>query len=114
MSSDVARVLPSLIGIFRQADADEPIQRRRYERHERGNLGRLTFENGGDEARLRLALEGSVARKHLVENAAEREDIRSRIRLLPLDLFGCHVLQRPQDRSLQRRRRLQRGRDRQA
>ena len=50
-----------------------------------------------------------LARRHLVEHAAQREDVRARVGLLPLELLRRHVLKRAEDRPLLRQRPLDLG-----
>ena len=66
---------------------------------QRGDRRRLLLQNRGDEARLRLALEGPPSGDHLVQHRAEREDVRAGVRLAPSICSGRHVLKRAQDRA---------------
>ena len=51
-----------------------------------------------------VALERPPARHHLVEDRAERPQVRPRVGLLPLQLLRRHVLQRAEDRPARRDR----------
>ena len=95
---DVARGLPAILRILRQAARHDPLERRRRDRHELLDRPRLGRENGCHHARRGLALERAVAREQLVEHAAEREDVGARIDLARLDLLGRHVVRRADDR----------------
>lgn len=53
-------------------------------------------------------MERPPARHHLVDEGTERKDVRARVGLLALDLFGRHVLKRAQDGALRRQRRAHR------
>ena len=87
--------LPSLARILRQALLQHAIERsRRHGRHRRG----FALENGGNDTRRVLSVEGTTARQHLVEHKAEREEVAARIRRLALRLLRRHVLHRPQNR----------------
>jgi hypothetical protein len=68
----------------------------------------MALENRGDEAGLALALECPLPGGHLVDDRAEREEVRARIRLFAFDLLRRHVLKRAEDRP--RRRQMRRGR----
>ncbi len=54
-------------------------------------LRRLLLENGGDDLDAGIATKGALARSHLVEHAAEGEDVRPGVGLFTLDLLGRHV-----------------------
>ena len=72
---------------------------------------RLVFENRGDQARVRLPGKRLLPRDHLIEHRAEREDVRTGIRLVPSICSGAMYLERSDDRALRgeiRRRRRQR------
>ena len=64
--------------------------------------GRVRSRIARDQARLALALERLLARQHLVEHRAEREDVRARVGLAAFELLRRHVLKRPEDRALRR------------
>ena len=49
-----------------------------------------------------LARECGAAGRGFVEQRTEREDVGPRIRFLPFELFGRHVLERAEDRSFLR------------
>ena len=51
-----------------------------------------------------VARERLLPRRHLVEHAPEREDVRPRVGLLALELLRRHVLERPEDRAFLRQR----------
>ena len=70
----------------------------------RGHRWRVGFQNLGDQTRVALSLERLLSRQHLVENRTESEDVGARVRVLALELFGGHVLERAQNRALRRER----------
>ena len=94
---DVLRGLPAQLGRLREARANQVVEAGRRRDTCGGQRGRLRLEDLRDEARLGGRLEGAVARDHLVEHGAEREDVAARIGLVPFELLGRHVLQRAGD-----------------
>ena len=55
---------------------------------------RLRLENGAEDRRAGIARECQPARGHLVEHAAEAEEVRAGIERLTPRLFGGHVRHR--------------------
>ena len=53
-----------------------------------------------DDRDVRVAPEGPFADRHLVQQDAQREDVRSRVDRLPFRLFGRHVGDGPDDPAL--------------
>src|SRR5207247_1183339 len=72
--------LPAIVRIFLEARSDDAIERRRRERLQMRRRPRLVLQDRAKQARARLALERLLSREELVEHAAEREDVRARIR----------------------------------
>ena len=99
-AGQVARALPALVGILREA------RRARCDRA--GGVSGCSSTIGGGcvlrIAAIRLAwlfpLERLLPGDHLVEHRAEREDVGARVGLLALDLLRRHVLKRAEDRAL--------------
>jgi hypothetical protein len=103
LADDIARILPALVRILRQARRDDAIERGGSDGLYRGGQpGRLGHENGGDDARGIRAVERFSARNHLVHDATERPDVGTVIRILPLDLLGRHVMQRAENGAVSR------------
>ena len=78
-----------------------------------GKVRRLFPEDRRHRLRGRVAVECSLAREHLVENRAEREDVASGVGRLAFDLLRRHVAERPEHDARLRgagRRRQARGR----
>ncbi len=75
LQQHIAGARPAIVGISRQADADQPLQCGRSVRHVGGR-----------------AIERAVARCHLVDQCAESEDIGARVDGFPFELLGRHVL----------------------
>ncbi len=100
--ADVPRRLPAVLGILGQAGAHDPVERGRRHRNDLGDLRRLVAQDRRDQRGLRRAGESLAPRRHLEENGAQSEDVRPRVRFPALQLFGRHVLERPEDRALAR------------
>ena len=114
LARQIARILPALVGVLREASRDDVVERGRRRRLQLGHRARLVLENRGDEAGVRDAGEGAPSRDHLVEDQTEGEDVGARIRIPAFDLFRRHVLDGPEDRAVRgetdgrrRRQRLQ-------
>ena len=93
----IMRAVPPRVWIFSETLADDAVQRRRGQRLRGGHRGRIALQDSRDQARLTLPREGLLARHHLVDDRAEREDVRAGVSLFPLELLGSHVLQRAED-----------------
>jgi hypothetical protein len=98
----VVRGLDALVGILREARLDETLERGRRERRDLRDRHGLAAHDRGDERRLRFSGERALARRHLVEHAAERPDVGALVGLLPLELLGGHELERADDGALPR------------
>ena len=98
----VVRGLEAVLGILRETRRDQAVERRRRHRHDRRRGRRAVLQDRADQARLALAVERLLPRRHLVEDRAEREDVAPRVGLAALELLGRHVLERPEDRPLLR------------
>ena len=95
----VARALPAVLGILRQARPHDPVERGRRHRLDARDRRRLLLHDRRDERGLARAGERLAPGDHLVEHGAERENVRARVGLLALELFRRHVLEGPEDRS---------------
>ena len=84
LASDVARALPAVLGILREALSDDPVERRRRHRLELRDRLRLVAQDRRNEGGARAPLEGARTRRHLVEDCAQREDVRPRVGLAAL------------------------------
>ena len=60
---------------------------------------RIPVQDRVEDDRGRLAREGQRARRHLVEDRPEREEVRARVRELPARLLGGHVRHRAHRRA---------------
>lgn len=65
----------------------------------RAGIRRLLLEDRVHRLDGRRPREWRAARDHLVENDAEREDVRAGVRRVAADLFGRHVADRSEDRT---------------
>ena len=99
----------SVVGIFGQTRADDAVERRWRERPHLAHRRRRVLQDRAEQARLVLAGERLAARQHLEQHGAKREDVGARVRFLALDLLRRHVLKRPQDGALRRKRRSSGG-----
>ena len=97
LARHVVGALPAVVRVLLQALLHDVVERGRHHRLHGGDRGRLCREDRRDQARLRLAFERPLRRRHLVEQRSEREDIRARVGLDSLELLGGHVLESPQD-----------------
>src|SRR5215467_671745 len=89
--------------IFREARCNQIIERRRTGGLDLCNRLRILFENCAEHAELRLAVKGLASGDHLIEHAAETEDVAASVGFAALKNFRCHVLKRADDRSLLRK-----------
>ena len=94
---------------FARQRADDRPEPLRQVARDGGRVGRLLVEDLVDERRERVGGERLAQRERLVEDDAEREDVRARVELVALDLLGRHVGRRPDH--LARRRELRVSRE---
>ena len=113
IAQQIARALIPVVRILREARADDAVERRRGDGLDARHRRRLVLQNRAEQARARLAFERRAAGEHLEQQRAEREDVGARVGLEPFDLFGRHVLKRPEDRALRRQVRRRRRQHRQ-
>ena len=111
IQQQIVRALHALVGILREARADDAIERGVHQRLRGRDRRRVLLQNRAEETRLALADERAPAREHLVEDAAKRPDVRARVGLFALHHLRRHVLIRSENRPLHcQRRRHRRGR----
>lgn len=94
---NVMRRLKPFGRIFGEACADYAAERGWSERLNGSNGFRIFFQNGGEHAELRLALEGAPASNHFVENASETEQVTARVGFRSLQTFRGHILKSSDD-----------------
>ncbi len=98
-ASQVARQVfrrgKTLVGLLRQAPLDRPAQRGGGRGIQLGDGLRLFAQDGRQRLDAGLALEGALARGHLVENRAEGELVGTEVHRLAGRLLGRHVTDRP-------------------
>ena len=92
------RGLETILRVLCETRADDSIERGRRHRLDRRDWIRLFLHDVRDQRRPARAGEGLPARRHFVEHDTEGEDVRARIGFVPFELFGRHVLERPEDR----------------
>ena len=92
--------LEALVGIFREADSYQALERGRGERLQRGDGRGFGGQYGGDDAGSGLAVKSFFARGHFVEHGAERENIGAGVGFFAFELFGGHVLECADDAAL--------------
>jgi hypothetical protein len=80
-----------------QAAAHHGLERRWHRRHECQQARGLVAQDRRQDVPGRLALEGTMARDHLVQERPHREDVAPRIGLLPLHLLRRHVAEGPKN-----------------
>src|SRR5207249_4709079 len=87
-SLQIPSVLESLVRILGKASPDHSVQRC-------GHIDGcwLPFQDGRYDARRTLSLECPFSAQHLVQYAAEAEQITARMHVLAVKLFRRHVLQ---------------------
>ena len=99
LDPDVTDISQTLLGILREAAAQESSNDCRCRRGEGRPVG-LTLENLPNRVRHRLAGKGDAPGQHLVEHAAERPDVGALVDHLPTRLFRAHVGGRAENRPL--------------
>ncbi len=105
---DVAGRLPAIVGILGQRAPDDVVHGRWRQRLTRRGRRRLAVQDRGDDARLAVAGKRALARAHLVQQRAQREDVGARIHRARFELLGRHVLERADQHALRRDRRVAR------
>ena len=86
----------ALLRVLRQRLGDHGVERRRQLGPLSARRGRLRFEVREHDRDVRVAPERRLPDETLVEQAAERVDVRPPIDVLTGDLLGCDVLDRAQ------------------
>ena len=94
--SDVPRAAEPALRRLREAVFEDAPELRRSGRIERRQPRRGVAQRGGHDLLRRPTREGTPGGQHLVQDAAEREQIAAGIGRQTLDLFGRHVPDRPE------------------
>ena len=97
LEGDVVRGVEALLGVLLEAVADDPLEAGRDVLVGDGELRRILLQDRRHRVRGRVAVEGALAREHLVEDRAEGEDVRARVGGLAAHLLGRHVAERAHD-----------------
>ena len=90
----VACGLKAFFGTFLEASLQDALPGRSGQHTRRRDVGRILLEDGRHRFGCGVAMERAASREHLVEDAAEREDVGAMIAALPANLFGRHVADR--------------------
>ena len=99
----VVRRLPAVARDPWRGSLDDPVERRRDHRLDRRDRRRVRVQDRADQAAPGSSpWNAFFPVSHLVEHAAEREDVAARVGLVALELLGRHVLERPEDRAARR------------
>ena len=93
------RTLPAVFAILGETLRHDVFECGRRQRLQLRHRHWFAADDRRDQARARLAIECTAAGRHLIEDASEGEDVRTRIGIDPFELFGRHVLERSDDRS---------------
>ena len=105
-TKEIARRLPSLAWILRQAAAQKVVHGAGHQRFDGRERRRIVPDYGGTDAGCAVAIERPRAGDHLEHDRTEREQIAPGVRVTALDLFRSHVPDRPHDRAAARRMRV--------
>ncbi len=106
---DIVRAVGSVVGRLCQALPHQAVERGGRKRLERGDGCRFTLQDRAHQADDARALERPLPRDHLVDDGAQRPEVRPRIRRPPLQLLRRHVLKGADDHALPRQARGLRG-----
>ena len=102
----VARRLPAIVGVLRQAPANHVVERGRQPRLHVGERRWLRRHDRRDEHRIARRLERLAPGQHLVEHGSEGEQIGPGVGVSALELLGRHVLDRAEDHAGRRQARF--------
>ena len=113
VAGEVARRGVTLVGILRVAALHDPAKRRRRPRVQLCDRLGLVLDDRRERLRAGALLKRALPRRHLVEDRAQRELIRTEVDRAPARLLRRHVADRPHDRPrrrllVDRRRRVRR------
>ena len=92
------RALPPVIGVLGKADLDGELEIARRLRLPIHHRHRVLREDRRNHARIGVLRERPLARGHLVEDHAEREDVGAGISVAAFELLRRHIAQRAQNR----------------
>src|SRR3954469_8160164 len=92
LARDVPDFLPAPVWILLEAAAEDVIDQRT--RRERRDWCGFTAHDRGDRRDRGTTRKRLLPGEHFVQHAAEREDVRTSVAWLPVQLLGSHVLKR--------------------
>ena len=84
LTPDIARRLPAVVGVFRQARLHDLLQGGRRHRFQGGDGSWVAGHDRRNQTCLGLALEGFLARRHLVDDCTKCEEVSPRIGIFTL------------------------------
>ena len=96
---EVGGRLEAFGGTLFEAVVNDLVQPDRHAGVGRRNLGGILLRDGGHRLGRGFSREGPTAREHLVEDRAERKNVRAMVRGLAAHLLGRHVADRSHDRA---------------
>src|SRR6202041_3801827 len=88
---DIARALETQVSVLLQGPADHLLQQRWDVGVDLYGIHWITVEDGFRDEGRAGALKGQPSRRHLIENDAEREQIRAAVQFLGPRLLGGHI-----------------------
>src|SRR6202011_549670 len=97
---EITRRLEALIRVLFEAMTDDAIELGGQARIDLPKRRRIVPQNGSHRVDRRSSIESGPARRHLVENTSEGEDVRARVGAVCANLLGSHVSNRSQNDSL--------------
>ena len=93
----IVRRVEALLRILFEAVPHDALERRRHVLVRDRKIRRILLQDRRHRVGGRVAVEGALAREHLVEDRAEGEDVAARVGGTAAHLFGRHVTERAQD-----------------
>ena len=86
--------MKAFVGAFLEASLQDALPGRSGQHTRRRDVGRILLEDRRHRFGGGVALERAASGEHLVEDAAQREDVGAMIAALPANLLGRHVTDR--------------------
>ena len=99
VEGEVVGRVEALLGVLLEAMPHDALEAGRDAAVGLGEVGRLLRQDGAHRVRGRLAVEGALAREHLVEDRTEGKDVAARVGGTAAHLLGRHVAERAENDS---------------